>query len=91
MKTDGRSSLSWGISTTRQMDTLKNHGLALHTLVSGCRTMDTIFTGSVAQAVNYETRRFGGSQNSEVRIKFTLLCNTVKNVRIIVIKAQSLV
>ena len=81
MKTGRRSSLSWDTSTTRQMDTLKNRCQAILAHVNGCSNMDTIYRKSVQQVENCEIRTFGGSQNSKMRTKFTILYRKVKNMR----------
>ena len=47
IKIGRRSSLSWGTSTTRQMDTLKNRCQAIPLRVNGCSTMDMIYRRDV--------------------------------------------
>ena len=76
-----KSSLSWGTSTTRQMDTLKNRCQAIPAHVNGCSNMDTIYRKSAQQVENCEIRTFGGSQSSKMRTKFTMLYRKVKNMR----------
>ena len=80
-KSGRRSSLSWGTSTTRQMDTPRNRCQAIPAHVNGCSNMDTIYRKSAQQVENCEIRTFGGSQSSKMRTKFTILYNKVKNMR----------
>lgn len=81
MKSGRRSSLSWGTSTTRQMDTPRNRCQAIPAHVNGCSNMDTIYRKSAQQVENCEIRTFGGSQSSKMRTKFTMLYRKVKNMR----------
>ena len=80
-KSGRRSSLSWGTSTTRQMDTPRNRCQAIPAHVNGCSAMDMIYRKSAQQVENCEIRTFGGSQSSKMRTKFTILYNKVKNMR----------
>lgn len=72
-KSGRKSSLSWGTSTTRQMDTPRNRCQAIPAHVNGCSNMDTIYRKSAQQVENCEIRTFGGSQSSKMRTKFTML------------------
>lgn len=80
-KSGRRSSLSWGTSTTRQMDTPRNRCQAIPAHVNGCSAMDMIYRKSAQQVENCEIRTFGGSQSSKMRTKFTILYDKVKNMR----------